>query len=314
MRGVGRGLAPIRDAYSGGVAYDRETLDVHRRQIAAMRRRDDGALDEVLDEHFRMLETQFAKGIGRRWSDLFGPRASRRPRLIALRPATSAVTARGSASKTACVDVAEVLAVDLAAAAGASQRTTMRSTSWRTIRPCRGRAPRSEREPEPREVAGADGGRRDEVEAEVERRAARDRIARRPGVGVRVAVRDERERCAADALDLEGSGKRPRRDDERAETASRTKATSPGRRPSSRRPRASIRRTSSASNPTPALKANRRPLTRPSPIGRRAPRARPRARRRDRAPSPSARGRTLVPPPGRNPSGTALVTPFSTSL
>ena len=77
MRGVARGLAPIRDAYSGGVAYDRETLDVHRRQLHAMERRDEAELEEVLDEHFRMLETQFAKGIGRRWSDLFGPRARR---------------------------------------------------------------------------------------------------------------------------------------------------------------------------------------------------------------------------------------------
>ena len=77
MRGGRRGLAPIRDAYSGGVAYDRQTLDVHRRQLHAMERRDDAALEEVLDEHFRMLETQFAKGIGRRWSDLFGPRARR---------------------------------------------------------------------------------------------------------------------------------------------------------------------------------------------------------------------------------------------
>ena len=77
MRGVGRGLAPIRDAYSGGVAYDRQTLDVHRRRPAAMRSRDARALDEVLDEHFRMLETQFAKGIGRRWSDVFGVRARR---------------------------------------------------------------------------------------------------------------------------------------------------------------------------------------------------------------------------------------------
>jgi DNA-binding FadR family transcriptional regulator len=77
MRGVARGLAPIRDAYSGGVAYDRQTLDVHRRQLHAMERRDDAALEEVLDEHFRMLETQFARGIGRRWSDLFGPRVRR---------------------------------------------------------------------------------------------------------------------------------------------------------------------------------------------------------------------------------------------
>jgi DNA-binding FadR family transcriptional regulator len=77
MRGVARGLAPIRDAYSGGVAYDRQTLDVHRRQLAAMRSRDETELDVVLDEHFRMLETQFAKGIGRRWGELFGVRARR---------------------------------------------------------------------------------------------------------------------------------------------------------------------------------------------------------------------------------------------
>ena len=77
MRGVGRGLAPIRDAYSGGVPYDRQTLDVHRRQIAAMRGRDEDALDEVLDDHFRMLEAQFEKAIGRRWVDLFGSRARR---------------------------------------------------------------------------------------------------------------------------------------------------------------------------------------------------------------------------------------------
>ena len=50
---------------------------MHRRQIDAMRRHDERALEEVLDDHFRMLETQFAKGIGRRWSDLFGPRARR---------------------------------------------------------------------------------------------------------------------------------------------------------------------------------------------------------------------------------------------
>ena len=77
MRGVGRGLAPIRDAYSGGVPYDRQTLDVHRRQIAAMRGRDEEALDKVLHDHFRMLEAQFAKAIGRRWVDLFGSRARR---------------------------------------------------------------------------------------------------------------------------------------------------------------------------------------------------------------------------------------------
>src|SRR4029078_426755 len=40
-----------------------------------MRRRDDDRLEQILDEHFRMLETQFAKGIGRRCSCLCGARA-----------------------------------------------------------------------------------------------------------------------------------------------------------------------------------------------------------------------------------------------
>jgi GntR family transcriptional repressor for pyruvate dehydrogenase complex len=80
MQGVARGLSPIRDAYSGGLAYDRQTLDVHRRQLEAMRRRDEDGLEQILDEHFKMLETQFAKGIGRRWVDLFGPRTRRNAR------------------------------------------------------------------------------------------------------------------------------------------------------------------------------------------------------------------------------------------
>jgi DNA-binding FadR family transcriptional regulator len=71
MRGVARGLAPIRDAYPGGMERDLQTLDVHRRQLAAMRKRDLQALEPVLDEHFRMLEDAFADGIGRAWDDLF---------------------------------------------------------------------------------------------------------------------------------------------------------------------------------------------------------------------------------------------------
>jgi GntR family transcriptional repressor for pyruvate dehydrogenase complex len=77
MQDVARGLSPIRDAYSGGFATDRQTVDVQRRQLQAMRQRDADALEAILDEHFRMLETQFAKGIGRRWSDIFGARARR---------------------------------------------------------------------------------------------------------------------------------------------------------------------------------------------------------------------------------------------
>ncbi len=66
MRGVARGLAPLRDAYAGGLASDEATLAVHRRQLDAMRHRDLDTLDAVLDEHFRMLEDAFAEAIGRR--------------------------------------------------------------------------------------------------------------------------------------------------------------------------------------------------------------------------------------------------------
>jgi GntR family transcriptional repressor for pyruvate dehydrogenase complex len=72
MRGIAKALAPIRDAYSGGLPRDRETLDVHRRQLGAMRARDLQALDGILDEHFRMLEDSFADAIGRSWKELFG--------------------------------------------------------------------------------------------------------------------------------------------------------------------------------------------------------------------------------------------------
>jgi GntR family transcriptional repressor for pyruvate dehydrogenase complex len=75
MRTIAKGLAPIRDAYSGGIARDRETLDVHERQLAAMRGGEPGALDAVLDDHFRMLADSFASAIGRSGDDLFRPDA-----------------------------------------------------------------------------------------------------------------------------------------------------------------------------------------------------------------------------------------------
>jgi GntR family transcriptional regulator, transcriptional repressor for pyruvate dehydrogenase complex len=71
---VARGLAPIRDAYGGGIDADRKTLDVHTRQVAAMRGRDEEALLAVVDEHLRQLETPFAKAIGSTWRKLFGHR------------------------------------------------------------------------------------------------------------------------------------------------------------------------------------------------------------------------------------------------
>ena len=84
------------------------------------------------------------------------------------------------------------------------------------------------------------------------------------------------------------------------------------------RPRASTRRTTSAGRPTPAAKANRRPLTRPSEMRRVRPAANAsaicRAASTGSRGSPSARESTLVPPPGRNPIGTSESSPFSASL
>lgn len=73
MRGVAKELAPIRDAYSGGLPRDRLTLDVHERQLEAMRRHERGLLERALDDHFRMLEDAFAEAIGRSRDELFAP-------------------------------------------------------------------------------------------------------------------------------------------------------------------------------------------------------------------------------------------------
>jgi GntR family transcriptional repressor for pyruvate dehydrogenase complex len=72
MRNIEGDLAPIRDTYTGGLERDEETVDVHQRQLDAMRARDLTQLGLVMDEHFRMLEEGFAEALHRRWRDLFG--------------------------------------------------------------------------------------------------------------------------------------------------------------------------------------------------------------------------------------------------
>jgi GntR family transcriptional repressor for pyruvate dehydrogenase complex len=72
MREVAKAIAPIRDAYSGGISRDRQTLEIHERQLDAMRSGDAHALDRILDEHFAMLEAAFSEAIGRAREDLFG--------------------------------------------------------------------------------------------------------------------------------------------------------------------------------------------------------------------------------------------------
>lgn len=73
MRVVARGLAPMRDAYAGGIERDRETVEIHSTQLAAMRARDEGALTLVMDRHLRIIEDVFATASGRSWEELFAP-------------------------------------------------------------------------------------------------------------------------------------------------------------------------------------------------------------------------------------------------
>ena len=81
MRNLESELAAIRDTYQGGRENDEETLDIHRRQVDAMRARDMKALAAVLDVHFRMLEENYAGALNRRWEDLFGAVAEQTLRL-----------------------------------------------------------------------------------------------------------------------------------------------------------------------------------------------------------------------------------------
>jgi GntR family transcriptional repressor for pyruvate dehydrogenase complex len=81
MRNIEGDLAPIRDTYQGGIENDRETLEIHQRQLAAMRSGDLKALAGVLDEHFRTLEEEFATALHRRWGTLFGEVAEQTLRL-----------------------------------------------------------------------------------------------------------------------------------------------------------------------------------------------------------------------------------------
>jgi DNA-binding FadR family transcriptional regulator len=71
MRSLERRIAPVRDAYSGGHYWDAHILDVHRRQVDAMRNRRLDELDAVLDDHFRMLEHAYCEALPAEWDDLF---------------------------------------------------------------------------------------------------------------------------------------------------------------------------------------------------------------------------------------------------
>ena len=72
MGEIGPQMAPIRDTYKGGRSDDRRTLEIHTRQLEAMRKGEVRELALVIHEHFSMLEEEFANAIDRRWEDLFG--------------------------------------------------------------------------------------------------------------------------------------------------------------------------------------------------------------------------------------------------
>ena len=323
MRGVARGLAPIRDAYSGGVAYDRQTLDVHRRQLAAMR----------ATRRRAALEAGARRALPHARDAV---REGHRPALVAIcspahaRPADRRARWEAGRGATGARAPSTARALRLehrrrrrrrgprrrpGAAAAVAPDDDALDVVERRSGPRRGRRPAAQLRRAAAAAPGTDDRRRrDDVEAEVERRAARDadrRSARRTCTG-RSSRRARTLRGRA--LDLEG-GREAAAARRAAPTAARTKAASPGRRPSSLRPVSSMRRTSSASNPMPALKANRRPLTRPRPIrAARAAREQPRRcdgiARRGRA---RAGGRS-----SRRPGGTRAAcrpsTPFRTSL
>jgi GntR family transcriptional repressor for pyruvate dehydrogenase complex len=81
MRNLEADLAPIRDSYQGGRENDEETLAIHERQVDAMRAKDMKALADVLDEHFHMLEIEFARALDRTWESLFAEAAEQTGRL-----------------------------------------------------------------------------------------------------------------------------------------------------------------------------------------------------------------------------------------
>jgi DNA-binding FadR family transcriptional regulator len=69
-RNLMRSMSPVRDMYTGYRSEESRTLEIHREQLRAMRRRHKRKLLAILDEHFSVLEDVFARSVGRSWEDL----------------------------------------------------------------------------------------------------------------------------------------------------------------------------------------------------------------------------------------------------
>lgn len=80
MRLVARQIAPLRDMMTGGQEEADLVVSIHTRQLRAMRAREIDQLDDVLDEHFRVIEERYAQSHGQAWADLFGPTRGESPK------------------------------------------------------------------------------------------------------------------------------------------------------------------------------------------------------------------------------------------
>jgi DNA-binding FadR family transcriptional regulator len=77
---VYRHLAPTRDAYTESLEEAALVLEIHTRQLDAMRARDAELLESALDRHFHFLEDRLATSLGRPWKELFAQPRPRKPR------------------------------------------------------------------------------------------------------------------------------------------------------------------------------------------------------------------------------------------
>jgi GntR family transcriptional regulator, transcriptional repressor for pyruvate dehydrogenase complex len=74
MRLVMRDMASVRSAYISGLESNAYSLEVHERQLDAMRDHNLEDLRQLLDAHFRIVEEAFAAAVNKSWEDLFRSR------------------------------------------------------------------------------------------------------------------------------------------------------------------------------------------------------------------------------------------------
>jgi DNA-binding FadR family transcriptional regulator len=79
MRLVARKMAPLRDMLATTEEDVAVILDIHGRQIQAMRALETTQLEQVLEEHFRVLEERFAHSLGQSWEVMFSARTRTMP-------------------------------------------------------------------------------------------------------------------------------------------------------------------------------------------------------------------------------------------